>query len=84
MRSYSAREKGRPRRSQVACDLVGVAGFEPAASSSRSQVPGLSWWAHPAADLVELSANVRRNPCWNAAIVTQWVTQALLGSVSGP
>jgi hypothetical protein len=27
--------KGHLRRSQVACELVGVAGFEPAASSSR-------------------------------------------------
>jgi hypothetical protein len=36
-RSHSALRKGHPRRSQVACDLVGVAGFEPAASSSRTR-----------------------------------------------
>ncbi len=28
--------KGRPRRSHVACEMAGVAGFEPAASSSRT------------------------------------------------
>ena len=42
------------------------------ASSSRSQVRRLSCWAHP--DELTwwgLSANVRRNPCWKAAIVTQ-------------
>jgi hypothetical protein len=37
MLSHSERIKGHPRRSQVACDLVGVAGFEPAASSSRTK-----------------------------------------------
>jgi hypothetical protein len=36
MLSYSVTIKGRLQSSQVASDLVGVAGFEPAASSSRT------------------------------------------------
>ena len=35
--SHPANGKGHQRRSQVACELVGVAGFEPAASSSRTE-----------------------------------------------
>jgi hypothetical protein len=37
MRSYSVTIKGRLRCPQVASELVGVAGFEPAASSSRTK-----------------------------------------------
>jgi hypothetical protein len=37
MLSYSVMTKGRLLRLQVASELVGVAGFEPAASSSRTK-----------------------------------------------
>jgi len=62
--------------------MVGVAGFEPAASSSRSQVHSFSCWAFMGAGLVSLSANVRRSPCRDVAIVTQLVTR-LVGRAGG-
>src|SRR5262245_36784800 len=55
--------------------LVGVAGFEPAASSSRSQVRSFLSWACLGAGLVSLSADVRRSPCRDVATVTQLVTR---------
>jgi hypothetical protein len=56
--------------------MVGVAGFEPAASSSRSQVHRSSSRPYLRADLLRLSMVVRGSPCKDAAIVTQLVTQA--------
>jgi hypothetical protein len=52
-----------PHNEKPACDLPGVAGFEPATSSSRSQVHSCSCWAHMGVVLVSLSAGVRRSPC---------------------
>jgi len=54
---------------------VGVAGFEPAASSSRSQV--VLWAARTGACLTwqTPSADVRWRPWWFAVIVTQLVTR---------
>jgi putative acetyltransferase len=60
---------------QTTPDLAGVAGFEPAASSSRSQVHKSPRRAYLRADLLGLSGNVRRGPCRDGAIVTQLVTQ---------
>jgi hypothetical protein len=59
MHSHLPHEKGHSRRSQVACELVGVAGFEPAASSSRSQVAGPSPWGNGSGGLLVLSTYVR-------------------------
>ena len=57
--------------------LVGVAGFEPAASSSRSQV--LAGTTSVAACLAwdRPSMDVRRRPPSAVAIVTRLVTQSL-------
>jgi hypothetical protein len=75
MRSYSAREKGRPRRSQVTCDLVGVAEFEPAACSSRSQVGRRLNFESLPLTCSAPSAGVRRGPAAASGIVTQIVTR---------
>jgi hypothetical protein len=56
--------RGRTRtaghRIPVTCGFgVGVAGFEPAASSSRRQLRGLSSWVYFLAGLMEASGEVR-------------------------
>ena len=61
----------------MACDLVGVAGFEPAASSSRSQVHRSPRWAKLVAGLLRVSIDVRGSPPRCVAIVTQIVTRWL-------
>ena len=53
---------------------VGVAGFEPAASSSRSQVYRSSGWAYLGADLWRVSVNVCGGPLRYEVVVTQLVT----------
>jgi hypothetical protein len=62
--------------------MVGVAGFEPAASSSRTQVA-----VRTARAVVRLiwerpSVNIRQRPATNVPVVTQLVTR-LAGSRSG-
>ena len=47
--------------SVMAFELVGVAGFEPVASSSPSQAHSFSCWAFIGAGLVSRSADVRRS-----------------------
>ena len=58
--------------------LVGVAGFEPAASSSRSQVHRSASRSCPGTGLPRLSVGVRGSPPTNLVIVTQLVTRAVL------
>ncbi len=55
--------------------LVGVAGFEPAASSSRSQVHRSQSRPYLWVVLLRLSMVVRGSPCKDVAIVTQLVTR---------
>lgn len=61
----------------MACELVGMAGFEPAASSSRSQVPAGT--TSVAACLVwdRQSMDVRQRPPSAVVIVTHLVTESL-------
>ena len=61
----------------MACDLVGVAGFEPAASSSRSQ---RAMWPTTILTPSDLPHTVRGSPLAFAiivAVVTQFVTHLL-------
>jgi hypothetical protein len=62
---------------------VGVAGFEPAASSSRSQIAVRT--ARAAVRLIweRPSVNVRQRLVMNVPIVTQLVTRLASGSVQG-
>src|SRR5712691_11197008 len=68
----------RKSRSQITCDLdflaVGVTGFEPAASSSRSQDATWSPWAGTSLACTTASASVRRDPPLCQVVVTQLVT----------
>jgi hypothetical protein len=59
----------------MACELVGVAGFEPAASSSRSQV--VVWTTSTAACLSwdRSSVSIRWRPPMSVPIVTHLVTR---------
>ena len=59
---------------------VGVAGFEPAASSSRSQVCRSTRRRFLWAGLLRLSMVVRGSPWMNVVIVTQLVTRAARGT----
>jgi hypothetical protein len=63
----------------VACELVGVAGFEPAASSSRTQVPAGAASAAACAACDGPSVDVRCRPPLAVAIVTHFVTQSPCG-----
>jgi hypothetical protein len=56
---------------------AGLAGFEPAASSSRSQVHTLPSSSYPRAGLARLSVGVRGSPPANVAIVTQLATRSV-------
>ena len=70
-------EKATSRHGEWPVAWVGVAGFETAASSSRSQVQvrAASVAAHLACD--RLSVDVRWRPPLSVAIVTQFVTRSL-------
>jgi len=81
---YSAPAASRSAVGFKPCDLVGVAAFEPAASSSRTQVHRSAGRYYPWADLLRLSTVVRGSSWTNVAIVTQLVTQAALGDLSPP
>jgi hypothetical protein len=74
---HSARAKNRFSMNQMPSELVGVAGSEPAASLSRSQVPAQT--ASAAARLAwdTPSVDVRWRPPLAVAIVTHFVTQPL-------
>ena len=58
-------------------ELVGVAGFEPAASSSRSQVAVRAASAVARVACGRPSVGVRWRPPLSVAIVTQFVTRSL-------
>ena len=75
MVSYAAPAICRSGGSRIPSELVGVAGFEPAASSSRSQVQTRS--ASAAARLAwdRPSVGVRWRPLQSMAIVTHFVTR---------
>ena len=62
---------------------VGVAGFEPAASSSRSQIALRTARAAVCLIWERPSVNVRQRPVMNVAIVTQLVTRLASESVRG-
>ena len=62
---------------------VGVAGFEPAASSSRSQVAVLTARAAACLAWETLSADVRWRPWLSVAIVTWLLGRSRAGIASG-
>ena len=61
----------------MAAELVGVPGFEPAASSSRSQVPVRATSAAACLTWEAPSVDVRWRPLLSVAIVTHLVTRLL-------
>jgi hypothetical protein len=68
-------ETGHLRRWKMACDLVGVAGFEPTASSSRSTPARLVSCSDMPPELGISSAVIRAGPSASGSVVTQFVTQ---------
>jgi hypothetical protein len=62
--------------------VVGVAGFEPAASSSRSQRAMRSTIALPLLTCLALSVDVRWRPLVSVAVVTHLVTHPPRGAVA--
>jgi hypothetical protein len=76
MLSYSPPASGRPGTSRMPSELVGVAGFEPAASSSRSQVSDHSGSRILPLTSSSLSAAVHWCVVPAVGIVTQLVTRS--------
>jgi hypothetical protein len=70
---------GHTRDPDMACELVGVAGFEPAASSSRSQVAVSTASAASYLTWERSSVSVRWRPLLALAIVTHLVTRLWAG-----
>ena len=70
------RESRSPEIPWLAVSVVGVAGFEPAASSSRSQVAARATSAATRVACGRLSVGVRWRPPLAVAIVTHFVTQS--------
>ena len=73
--SYSPLAVSRCGGDQMPSELVGVAGFEPAASSSRSQVQTGATCGLARVACARPSVGVRRRPPSAVAIVTHFVTQ---------
>ena len=82
MLSYSAPAGSRSAVGYEPCDLVGVAVFEPAASSSRSQIAERNATAVVNLTSERPSVNVRQRPVMYVPVVTQLVTR-LVSSCPG-
>ena len=87
MHSHSVRHsltnKGGLRCLQLASELVRVAGFEPAASSSRSQVRASPACGVGRLTLAQPSAGVHRHTLAASGIVTQLVTRLIQAGIAG-
>ena len=75
MLSYSPLAVSRCGGNQMPSELVGVAGFEPAASSSRSQVEARTASAEARVACGGPSVDARWRPPLAVAIVTHFVTR---------
>jgi hypothetical protein len=80
---FTHKKKATSRMGEWPLIWVGVAGFEPAASSSRSQVHRSARRVYPRLACWEPSMAVRASPRMNAAIVTQFVTHPTASPSSG-